>query len=226
MEAVVVWHKCNSGGARVPGAELSCDWQCELQLLRRRMTGCCDLPRDWQSAAFGLCQLHDTSMVCRPDSAVLPASRRRSSQAVTSCALRLPLPAVRSCLLGCFRHDSSPLIAAFLLQAAELSYEELCAAHTEARMAAAAMEEVQTELASRVAGWRTKIAPVLEEQDARCDFDIHTCGFMSSNTTPMLPPSPKCPDSHRALRRRQLSESPYIDWQAQHACMRKTPPAG
>ncbi|CAK0746455.1 hypothetical protein CVIRNUC_001693 [Coccomyxa viridis] len=61
-------------------------------------------------------------------------------------------------------------------QAAELSYEELCAAHTEARMAAAAMEEVQTELASRVAGWRTKIAPVLEEQDARGDFDIHTIG--------------------------------------------------
>ncbi|CAL5219116.1 g890 [Coccomyxa viridis] len=60
--------------------------------------------------------------------------------------------------------------------AAELSYEELCAAHTEARMAAAAAAEVQTELASRVAGWRTKIGPVLEEQDARGDFDIHTMG--------------------------------------------------
>lgn len=61
------------------------------------------------------------------------------------------------------------------MQASELSYEELCAAHTEARMAAAAAAEVQTELAARVSGWRSKIAPVLEEQDARGNFDIHTC---------------------------------------------------
>ena len=67
------------------------------------------------------------------------------------------------------------------MQAAELSYEELCAAHTEARMAAAAAAEVQTELASRVAGWRSKIAPVLEEQDARGDFDIHTCADISTD---------------------------------------------
>ena len=66
---------------------------------------------------------------------------------------------------------------AWAVQAVELSYEELCAAHTEARMAAAAAAEVQTELASRVACWRSKIAPVLEEQDARGDFDIHTCAF-------------------------------------------------
>ena len=65
------------------------------------------------------------------------------------------------------------------MQAAELSYEELCAAHTEARMAAAAAAEVQTELASRVAGWRSKIAPVLEEQDARGDFDIHSCALIN-----------------------------------------------
>lgn len=71
------------------------------------------------------------------------------------------------------------------MQAAELSYEELCAAHTEARMAAAAAAEVQTELASRVAGWRTKIGPVLAEQDARGDFDIHTYAIFSANIEPL-----------------------------------------
>ena len=51
-------------------------------------------------------------------------------------------------------------------------------------MAAAAAAEVQTELAARVAGWRTKIGPVLEEQDARGDFDIHTYAFISVDSTP------------------------------------------
>lgn len=46
--------------------------------------------------------------------------------------------------------------------------------HIEALMAAAAEAEVQTGLAARVASWRDKLAPVLEEQDARGDFDIHT----------------------------------------------------
>ena len=105
-----------------------------------------------------------------------------------------------------------------MLQAAELSYEELCAAHTEARMAAAAMEEVQTELASRVAGWRTKIAPVLEEQDARGDFDIHTCGSHASE-------APACclqgPPVHTKMRHCTASgsRSPCTMWQIQHTCM-------
>ena len=75
-------------------------------------------------------------------------------------------------------------------------------------MAAAALEEVQTELASRVAGWRTKIAPVLEEQDTRGDFDIHTCGSHASclNITCMLPLRPKCPHKDGAFLCRRLSE--------------------
>ena len=86
-------------------------------------------------------------------------------------------------------------------------------------MAAAAMEEVQTELASRVAGWRTKIAPVLEEQDARGDFDIHTCGSHASK-------SPACslqgPTVHATMRHCTAagSLSPCTRWQAQHACRR------
>ena len=109
-----------------------------------------------------------------------------------------------------------------MLQAAELSYEELCAAHTEARMAAAAMEEVQTELASRVAGWRTKIAPVLEEQDTRGDFDIHTCGSHASclNITCMLPLRPKCPHKDGAFLCRRLSEPLHNVASSSTACMR------
>lgn len=60
------------------------------------------------------------------------------------------------------------------VQPGEPSYEDLCHAHIEALMAAAAAAEVQTGLAARVAGWRNKLAPVLEEQDARGNFDIHT----------------------------------------------------
>ena len=45
-------------------------------------------------------------------------------------------------------------------------------------MAAAAAAEVQTGLAARVATWREKLAPVLAEQDARGDFDIHECTLL------------------------------------------------
>jgi Condensin II complex subunit CAP-H2 or CNDH2, C-term len=58
----------------------------------------------------------------------------------------------------------------------EISYEDLCRAHVESLISAAAAAEVQTELASRVSTWRTKMAPVLEEEDARPEFDIHYYG--------------------------------------------------
>jgi hypothetical protein len=64
-------------------------------------------------------------------------------------------------------------------QGEEPSYEDLCRAHIEALMAAAAAAEVQTGLAARVATWRDKLAPVLAEQDARGDFDIHECAHSS-----------------------------------------------
>ncbi|KAK9810243.1 hypothetical protein WJX72_007164 [[Myrmecia] bisecta] len=57
-----------------------------------------------------------------------------------------------------------------------LTYEELCRAHIEAFISAAAAAEVQSELASRVSGWRAKIQPILDEQDARPEFDIHAYG--------------------------------------------------
>jgi condensin-2 complex subunit H2 len=58
----------------------------------------------------------------------------------------------------------------------DISYEDLCRAHVESLISAAAAAEVQTELASRVSTWRMKMAPVLEEEDARPEFDIHFYG--------------------------------------------------
>ena len=45
-----------------------------------------------------------------------------------------------------------------------------------AMLQAAAAAEVQTELAARVSTWRQKIQPLLDEQDARPAFDIHSYG--------------------------------------------------
>lgn len=58
----------------------------------------------------------------------------------------------------------------------DISYEDLCRAHVDSLIAAAAAAEVQTELAARVSTWRSKMAPMLEEEDARPDFDIHVYG--------------------------------------------------
>lgn len=56
------------------------------------------------------------------------------------------------------------------------SYADMCRAHVEAYISAAAAAEVQTELATRVSAWRTKMAPVLEEEERRPEFDIHAYG--------------------------------------------------
>ena len=54
--------------------------------------------------------------------------------------------------------------AAGLAQQEEVSYEDICRAHIEEFIAAAAAAETQTALGARVSDWRTKIGPVLEEQ--------------------------------------------------------------
>jgi len=58
----------------------------------------------------------------------------------------------------------------------EPSYEELVRAHVESYLAAAAAAETQSELAVRVAGWKSRIEPQLAEQEARPVFDIHAAG--------------------------------------------------
>jgi hypothetical protein len=57
-----------------------------------------------------------------------------------------------------------------------MTYEELCRAHIESIIAAAAAQEVQTELSQRVSTWRQRIDPVLREEETRSAFDIHVYG--------------------------------------------------
>lgn len=57
-----------------------------------------------------------------------------------------------------------------------VSYEDLCRQHIESMIAAAAAQEVQTELAQRVSTWRTKIDPVLKAEETRHCFDIQEYG--------------------------------------------------
>ena len=61
-------------------------------------------------------------------------------------------------------------------EAGELTYEELCQAHINEFLAAAAAAEVQSELTTRVQMWKSKMDPSIAEQDAREQFDIHVYG--------------------------------------------------
>lgn len=56
-------------------------------------------------------------------------------------------------------------------QLRDILYSQTCVASQ-----AAAAAEVQTELAARVSSWRHKIQPLLDEQEARPAFDIHSYG--------------------------------------------------
>eukprot|EP00271_Cylindrocystis_brebissonii_P009216 TRINITY_DN2390_c0_g1_i1.p1 TRINITY_DN2390_c0_g1~~TRINITY_DN2390_c0_g1_i1.p1 ORF type:complete len:1016 (+),score=208.68 TRINITY_DN2390_c0_g1_i1:408-3050(+) len=58
----------------------------------------------------------------------------------------------------------------------ESSYEELLRAHIDAMLQKAAAAEVQTGVTARVAQWKDRIGPAIEEQDARPPFDIHAYG--------------------------------------------------
>lgn len=66
--------------------------------------------------------------------------------------------------------------AAAMGEAGELTYEELCQAHVNKFLAAAAAAEVQSELAGRVQTWKSRVDPAIAEQDAREQFDIHVYG--------------------------------------------------
>lgn len=51
-----------------------------------------------------------------------------------------------------------------------------CRSHIESLIAAAAAQQVQSELAVRVSGWRSRIDPILAAEEDRSAFDIHTYG--------------------------------------------------
>ncbi|CAD7703756.1 unnamed protein product [Ostreobium quekettii] len=54
----------------------------------------------------------------------------------------------------------------------QAGYWELCRRHIETRATAASAGELQTEIAARVADWRDRIEPVLEEEYSRQEFDL------------------------------------------------------
>mmetsp|Transcript_27660 Transcript_27660/g.68068 ORF Transcript_27660/g.68068 Transcript_27660/m.68068 type:complete len:790 (-) Transcript_27660:132-2501(-) len=66
--------------------------------------------------------------------------------------------------------------AALVRDEGEHTYEELCQAHINKFLAAAAAAESTTELANRVHTWKSRIDPRIAEQDAQEHFDIHLYG--------------------------------------------------
>ncbi|KAG1662141.1 hypothetical protein FOA52_011014 [Chlamydomonas sp. UWO 241] len=56
------------------------------------------------------------------------------------------------------------------------SYEDLCRSYINARLAAAAAAEVQSDLAQRVSGWRARIDPVLKAEESKPTFDLQSYG--------------------------------------------------
>jgi hypothetical protein len=77
----------------------------------------------------------------------------------------------------------------------DMSYEDLVRAHIDRYLALAAASEGQTELAVRVASWKSKIEPALQEQEARPAFDIHACGATVLSALQQVAPAPDTPDA-------------------------------
>lgn len=53
------------------------------------------------------------------------------------------------------------------------SFEELCRAHIQAFAKGAEEFAMNTQLSRRVSKWQAKLAPILEEEERRAEFDIH-----------------------------------------------------
>jgi condensin-2 complex subunit H2 len=53
------------------------------------------------------------------------------------------------------------------------TFEELCRAHTQAFAKGAEDFALNSELSDRVSKWRERLAPILEEEEQRKEFDIH-----------------------------------------------------
>lgn len=62
-------------------------------------------------------------------------------------------------------HNNSPM-----------TFEELCRAHLRKFAKSAEIYAAETQLTKRVGAWQTGLGPILEEQEKRPEFDIHTMG--------------------------------------------------
>jgi len=60
--------------------------------------------------------------------------------------------------------------------AQQQTFEELCRAHLRKFAKSAEIYAAETQLTKRVGAWQTSLAPLLEEQEKRPVFDIHSCG--------------------------------------------------
>mmetsp|Transcript_21405 Transcript_21405/g.44920 ORF Transcript_21405/g.44920 Transcript_21405/m.44920 type:complete len:893 (-) Transcript_21405:98-2776(-) len=56
------------------------------------------------------------------------------------------------------------------------TFEELCQAHLRKFSKTAEVYAAETQLTKRVGIWQAGLAPILEEQEHRAEFDIHSCG--------------------------------------------------
>ena len=56
------------------------------------------------------------------------------------------------------------------------TFEELCRAHLRKFAKSAEVYAAETQLTRRVGAWQAGLAPLLEEQEKRPEFDIHRCG--------------------------------------------------
>ena len=59
---------------------------------------------------------------------------------------------------------------------AQQTFEELCQAHLRKFAKSAEIYAAETQLTKRVGQWQSGLAPILEEQEERPEFDIHMCG--------------------------------------------------
>lgn len=75
-------------------------------------------------------------------------------------------------LLETFPEDTEQLGDSLAGAPAAVSYEDLCRAHVESALRAAAAYEVKTDLSVRVSEWKSRILPVLEDEEKRPNFDI------------------------------------------------------
>ena len=57
-----------------------------------------------------------------------------------------------------------------------VTFEELCRAHIRAFAKGAEKYRTETNLTKRVGDWQSKLFPILEEEEARPEFDIHVYG--------------------------------------------------
>ena len=58
----------------------------------------------------------------------------------------------------------------------QLSFEELCRAHLRKFSKSAEIYAAETQLTKRVGAWQSGLAPMLDEQEKRPEFDIHSMG--------------------------------------------------